>query len=263
LPREAEKARKSRENPFMKNAIKAALVGGALVSASAFGQTLNPNDLVVYITDSNGTYYADDTGIALSSVVNASGGAATLPTAAQLNGNAPNLDAFLAQGGTFTWTIAAAGTATNSPGDQIVFTSNNTNIATKYGPVDTGINNAINFASVISTDLQGNGTGSGCITSTHDGYCTGSISATQWKQGFGSSSSIVSIAGLGGSMALYSVTSGATSTVVNTGETITLTSTGFTVTGASATPLPAAAWLLGSGLLGLIGVGRRRQMALA
>jgi hypothetical protein len=244
----------------MKNVIKAALVGSALVSASAMGQSLNANDLVIYITDSNGTYYAADTGISLSSVVNANGTANTLPTAAQLNADAPNLNAFLAQGGTFTWTIAAAGTPTNGSGDQIVFTSNNTNIATKYGPVDTGINNAINFATVIQTDLQGNGTGSSCVVSASDGYCTGSISATQWKQGFGSSSSIVSTAGLNGSLALYSVTSGPT-TVVNTGETITLTSTGFTVTGASATPLPAAAWLLGSGLLGLIGVGRRRRAA--
>ena len=243
----------------MKNVIKAVLAGGALVSASAFGQSLNSSDLIIYISDSNNTFYAADTGISLSSVINANGTGNVLPTAAALNADAPNLDAFLAQGGTFTWTIAAAGTNTGNPGDQVLFTSNNTNLGTKYGPVDTGINNMNSFAAVITTYLDGNGAGSSCVTSTTDGYCSGAVSATAWKQGFGSSTSVLSTAGLNGSLALYSITAPTASGVVNTGETITLTSTGFTVTGATQTPLPAAAWLLGSGLLGLIGVGRRRR----
>lgn len=37
----------------------------------------------------------------------------------------------------------------------------------------------------------------------------------------------------------------------------------YNVPGGSSVPLPAAAWLLGSGLLGLVGIGRRRSVAAA
>lgn len=242
----------------MKNVIKALLAGGALVSASAFGQTLNSNDLVVYISDSNGSFYAGDTGISLSSIVNANGSANVLPTAAALNANLGNLDAFLAQGGTFTWTIAAAGPSTNAPGDQIVFGySTGTLTTAKYGTIDTAIGNAQTFAGVIQTDLVNSSTAS----SASDGYGTFSVTASQWQHGFSGGINTVSTAGLNGALTLYSlVSTTGNPSVTNTAEQITLTSTGFT-TNLTSTPLPAAAWLLGSGLLGLIGVGRRRRAA--
>jgi hypothetical protein len=37
----------------------------------------------------------------------------------------------------------------------------------------------------------------------------------------------------------------------------------YTIAGVSAVPLPAAVWLLGSGLLGLAGIGRRKKAAAA
>jgi hypothetical protein len=43
--------------------------------------------------------------------------------------------------------------------------------------------------------------------------------------------------------------------------TVSLTSAGLTYTAISAVPLPAAVWLLGSGLLGLVGVARRKSAA--
>jgi hypothetical protein len=242
----------------MKGAIKAALVGGALVSASAFGQTLNSNDYIVYIDDTTtGTFYAEDTGVSLSSVVGSTGAAVGQLTAAELNAGS-NLSAFLAQGGTFLWTVAAAGTSTNTAGDQIVVAlSSGAPSFTKYGTVDGGINNADNFAQVIQTDLIN----SPVHVSATDGWTNATVSATGWKDGFGGSTAVVSSAGLNGSLTLYALTSGSPSTATNTGETITLTSTGFSVTGGVTTPLPAAAWLLGSALLGLVGVGRRRQAA--
>jgi hypothetical protein len=57
------------------------------------------------------------------------------------------------------------------------------------------------------------------------------------------------------------VTSGsqaAGNTVASDG-TLTLSATGLTyAAGTSAVPLPAAIWLLGGGLLGLFGIGRRK-----
>jgi hypothetical protein len=243
----------------MKHSIKTALLGGALASASAFGQTLDANDYIVYIEDTaNSTFYAEDTGASLSSVVGSTGSAVGQLTAAQLNAGR-NLSAFLDQaGGTFIWAVAAAGTATNNPGDQIVVgLSSGAPNFTKYGTVDTGINNADNFAQVVQGDLQN----SGVQTSATDGWTNATITASQWKEGFGGSTAVISTAALNGSLTLYALTSGTPSSATNTGEVITLTSTGFSVTGGVTTPLPAAAWLLGSGLLGLIGVGRRRQAA--
>jgi hypothetical protein len=50
--------------------------------------------------------------------------------------------------------------------------------------------------------------------------------------------------------------------VYNLGS-VSFDGTNLTFTGNVATPLPAAAWLLGSGLLGLLGIGRRRDLTQA
>ena len=72
-------------------------------------------------------------------------------------------------------------------------------------------------------------------------------------------------AGLG-SDTLYFVTGNgaANPAVVNAIGTATLSATGFSFSPSSTpVPLPAAVWLLGSGLLGLAGVGRRKSKTLA
>src|SRR5579859_1400553 len=71
-----------------------------------------------------------------------------------------------------------------------------------------------------------------------------------------------------GSATLYGVTSpGSTSTTpvtVTTLGTVTLGANGLTFSASSPpVPLPAAVWLLGSGLLGLVGIGRRKASAAA
>jgi hypothetical protein len=67
------------------------------------------------------------------------------------------------------------------------------------------------------------------------------------------------------STTLYTMTMGALITnnvSVSSLGTVTLSSTGLTFTsGSTSVPLPAALWLLGSGLLGLAGVGRRKSAA--
>jgi hypothetical protein len=74
------------------------------------------------------------------------------------------------------------------------------------------------------------------------------------------------ITGLG-SATLYGVTSPASNstnpvTITNLG-TVTLSAGGLSLSAPSAVPLPAAVWLLGSGILGLVGIGRRKSSAAA
>jgi hypothetical protein len=71
------------------------------------------------------------------------------------------------------------------------------------------------------------------------------------------------ITGLGTSVELYGITAagygGAQFTSAANEGSVSLTSTGLVYTPATGTvPLPAAVWLLGSGLLGLAGVARRK-----
>jgi hypothetical protein len=73
---------------------------------------------------------------------------------------------------------------------------------------------------------------------------------------------------LGSSYNLYGVTGGGTATdkiLLTTLGSVSLTASGlsFTAGGTAPVPLPAAVWLLGSGLVGLAGVGRRKAKAAA
>jgi hypothetical protein len=65
-----------------------------------------------------------------------------------------------------------------------------------------------------------------------------------------------------GAQTLYGVTGvGTTTTPVGYSSlgTVNLTAGGLQIVGTSAVPLPAAVWLLGSGLIGLAGIGRRKS----
>ena len=73
--------------------------------------------------------------------------------------------------------------------------------------------------------------------------------------------SITAVTPLGTDVNLYAITGNTVKAAAGqlyTAGLVTMTATG-TLEEVGPVPLPAAVWLLGSGLLGLVGVGRRRS----
>lgn len=64
------------------------------------------------------------------------------------------------------------------------------------------------------------------------------------------------------SMYLFATTGGDVANVYKAATTLTLGTNGV-MTAYSSVPVPGAVWLLGSGLMGLVGIGRRRKAAVA
>jgi hypothetical protein len=132
-------------------------------------------------------------------------------------------------------------------------------IGTNLGSWSTGLQNTLQVVksnagtanSVFATTVAAGGIWDGTLATT------ATSNASNW---FNNGASNV-ITGLG-TATLYLVTSGAsaaTNTVAAEPGILTLSATGLTYTTAAPVPLPAAIWLLGGGLLGLFGIGRRKS----
>jgi len=198
------------------------------------------------------------------------------------------INAATAAGQTLEWAVDGAqyagqntSTAARAPGGILEVTNNVENPA-----VDGAFSNFIlSTIQTTSSGLQGD---LGYLTS-NNAYAAGG-SVYKWKQ---SGTTTIDVWGqgtgdIGGSTDLYgqgqdqeNIALGTTTTLYGlTGNTskgqvqsyilgtnLTLSSTGTLSIGGSTTPppppvpLPAAVWLFGSGLLGLLGVGRRRAAA--
>ncbi|MBS0375213.1 MAG: VPLPA-CTERM sorting domain-containing protein [Proteobacteria bacterium] len=285
----------------LKQVVRLALISAAVVSSSAMAANVTGTDLIVFVQDTTtGTYYIGDTGISLNSLLTqaqiASAEAASplgqtvdftsllAPTAAALN-NAPNLASFLTShtGDTFTWAIMSADPNTVNGGsgqNRLLFTSSK--IGTNVG--GTGVMDAGGVQSLLGTAVEG---ATGTALSQYNGWISTINGATLTNNtsttvGFGigtggvpaKNAFISSLFPVGAAVGtaqylyLFAETAFGQGGGVNGFEatsSITLNANGtFTVTslsGGSPVPLPAAAWLLGSGLLGLFGVGRRRRAA--
>jgi hypothetical protein len=272
-------------------AVGAALAGTAAQAANTITNlpnTAGGSDLVLFVSDTAaGAYFAQDLGVGINSTVLASKvvtdgvltTAGSFATPTSFAGPDAALAAFL--------TTHAADLATNSisysilasddtsalqgPGNERALITSPVDYSV-VGPSTTFTNGNIKTftaQSKIFFNAFDSGTSSyaGGNTSTTFGWGAG----TAVNQGPNAPISWISasranggLIGTAQTMFLFGSNGAGLASASNpyVGGTVDVSSAGvITVTNASPVPLPAAVWLLGSGLLGLVGVGRRRAAA--
>jgi hypothetical protein len=246
--------------------------------------------LVVQNQSNLADVYELDTGISINSVMPSSGlfaDASLATTIAGINtsiAESSTLAAFLAAnpaaGDGFTIEAAQynAATPTSSSTNQNSKLQGNlkdifTSVANPLNLAGSGLSQAETLANGISNDLTAPVDNMGLSpllngkeASTGTSYSSGPNSA-QTKYGI---TSVNDLATVGTAAALYGFTGNGTPTngvesyilgSVTLSTSGVLTITGNSTTTPPAVPLPAAVWLFGSGLLGLVGVSRRRKAA--
>jgi hypothetical protein len=267
-------------NNLVKSAVTSAL---ALTGTGAFAVTTpntNSNDLVlvVYNTSTNAAY-ALDTGNTINSILPSSG----LVTNASANTSLPGINTSFAASSTLAsflaanpasgdgWTIEAGqynggGTLVCTNGlckpqgaAKAVFTSN---ILTQQ-PENVG-NFQLGSLSAFENGLQSDEQDGGQLV------FTGESGSVQYGAAGNDAPTKYSFFGqddhgaLGSTLTLYGFTGNNNTSTLQSYVlgAVTLSTTGqLTFTGNSVVPIPAAVWLFGSGVLGLVGVSRRRKLA--
>ncbi|MGO9988438.1 MAG: VPLPA-CTERM sorting domain-containing protein [Steroidobacteraceae bacterium] len=270
-------------NIIVKSAVAGALSLGATTGAFALGiPATNTSDLVLVIQNltATGNVYALDTGLSINSEFSG-----TYVTGATLNTSLSALNSSIAA----STTLQAFLTANPASGDGWVIeagqyagaTSNsnavnsNTKNAGSAKAIFTSVQPAANIGSEGITSfqsylngLQGDISTTGglapLLTSTENDTAVAYSSVASGKYGMTPTGDLGS---LGSSQTLFAYT-GNNSTSTNIQSyilgTATLSSTGQLVIAGNSgapVPIPAALWLFGSGVLGLVGVSRRRRSA--
>jgi len=278
----------------MKNLVRFAVAGALMAGfATAQAQSLpssGSSDLWLFVSDSSaGTSFAEDTGLSLSSILPSSSLAAnaTLATSVGANfsvGASSALTAYInsanAAGQTLNWAVLGGqdpdstkngkiepqgaalllGSAPISSGGTIEqMTVGNLGTALLAFNSDITYLTTNGYATGGSVFTWANGSAGGNVWGAGGASANGG-STNFYNQGNGASQAGIA---LGSSTGLYGFTgNGGTGQLESyvLGDNLTLSSTGaLSISSAtSPVPLPAAVWLFGSGLLGLLGVGRRR-----
>jgi hypothetical protein len=268
----------------MKNLVKLSIAGGlALGSVAAHaGITVGTSsgstgDVVLFADIFNGSTlvaaYAGDTGAHVDDV-----GSGTKPTSTFEDANLTSFLSKATAGTTVLWAVEGAGNHAG-PAPYVVTSAPNLNaVGTQTGST------LVPFITALTSQAQNvNGLiGAGATPNanswlgTDDSYLTGNgfnptAAANSMANWQGASASYISSTGLGTVATLYTLSAADQRGVSQATETaelgVSLTANGLVYStlggggGGPAVPLPAAVWLLGSGLLGLAGVGRRKSAA--
>jgi hypothetical protein len=271
----------------MKTLVGIAIAGVLSVGAAHAAITIpgpGAGELIEWVVDNNnGHVYARGIQVSETAVLPASSiqsvvdyNAANAPVSvagASLNvGPDANLTTFLGQNGgtdTFSFGLMAAGQRPTTPlqanqpgGNILIFTSANTVAAGNLTPTGTTtLGSEVTNVSIDATTLSsliGGTAGDGKsadVSANFNGTSSGF--AVLYDQ------LIPLLSNLGTQMNLYAETGGGTTTSLAqlyTDGLVTMLADG-TLKSVAAVPLPAALWLLGSGLVGLAGIGRRRAVA--
>jgi hypothetical protein len=272
----------------MKTIVKYALVGAVLAAGAANADPIVTNlanapggsDLVLFVTDtSTNTFYVQDLGIRVDDLrtrtqvagdpgtfnIDGTGTTGPLNVPSAFNLTSPNLAAFFSShvGDSFTWSILGSDVTggTQTPGSQRVVSTSTLDMITGNAFWDsTGVvASAQNMHSFFQNDLNQAAFTNGVSSSSGYGDSTLGKNAPGTWNSIGNGAAV----GTAQTLFMFATEGGGNDANVYAGAyQLSLSLTGQ-LSGAptSNVPLPAAVWLLGSGLMGLAGVGRRRRTA--
>jgi len=177
-----------------------------------------------------------------------------------------NLQAYLSgnTGDNITWSImgSKSAPAATAGGAAFVITSNQDFINDWYWENQATWTAANFFGNNFIADELNNGAWTNGQSSTN-GWGSGTPNGVGAPQSFnGAGFENGAALGQAQSMYLLATTGADVANVYKAATTVTLGTNGELTT-YSAVPVPASVWLLGSGLMGLVGIGRRRKAAVA
>lgn len=259
-------------NTIVKLSVASVLALGAISANAAISTpSSGSSDVILFAevlssTDTVLASFAGDTGVSVTSAfngVNATYAADSNLAALFAANTAGTKLVWAVQGGQYTgpiaqsYNIGAAQYVTTTDNNQNI-TGKNGNNLTKWA---TGLGNTV---VILNSNFAGGNSVEGTAAATAGVWDSNTPSGVSGWYSNGPGTTLAN--SLGESQTLYSVTGAGTiaaKLALLSNGTVTLTSAGLqfsTNSAPPAVPLPPAVWLLGSGLLGLAGIARRKSV---